>query len=402
MNRVVITGAGTINALGATVPETLQAMREGRLGIGPLHMRDLDRLSVKIGAQIKDFDPEIYFDRQKLALYDRVTQLTLMASREAMEQSGLEITDELSDSTGVVLGTAAGGMNTWDDNFRSVYEDGKNRVHPFVVPKLMNNAAASHLSMAYNIKGPSLTVSTACASSNHAIGLAFQMVRSGMAQVMLAGGADAMLTFGGIKAWEGLRVMSKTACRPFSANRSGMVQGEGAGIFVLETYEGAKARGAEILAELVGFAMTSDAGDIVMPNQQGAVRAMRGALRDACLDPQDIGYINAHGTGTAANDKTECAAVQEAFGSHAQNVMMSSTKSMHGHLIGGTGAVELLVCLMALRDGVIAPTIGYEHPDPNCALDVVPNVARQATVTATLSNAFAFGGMNAVLALRAV
>jgi nodulation protein E len=402
MNRVVITGAGTINALGGSVPETLQAMREGQLGIGPLQMRDLDRLSVKIGGQIKDFDPETHFDRQKLALYDRVTQLVLLASREAMAQSGLEITEELSETTGVVLGTAAGGMNTWDDNFRSVYEEGKNRVHPFVVPKLMTNAAASHLSMAYNIKGPSLTVSTACASSNHAIGLAFQMVRSGMARAMLAGGGDAMLTFGGIKAWEGLRVMSKTACRPFSANRSGMVQGEGAGVFVLETYEGAKARGAEILAELIGFSMTSDAGDIVMPNQQGAVRAIRGALRDACLDPQDIGYINAHGTGTAANDKTECAAVMEAFGAHAPALMMSSTKSMHGHLIGGTGAVELLACLMALRDGVIAPTIGYEQPDPNCALDVVPNVARQAKVTAALSNAFAFGGMNAVLALKAI
>lgn len=402
MNRVVITGAGTINALGGSVPETLQAMREGQLGIGPLQMRDLDRLSVKIGGQIKDFDPETHFDRQKLALYDRVTQLVLLASREAMAQSGLEITEELSETTGVVLGTAAGGMNTWDDNFRSVYEEGKNRVHPFVVPKLMTNAAASHLSMAHNIKGPSLTVSTACASSNHAIGLAFQMVRSGMARAMLAGGGDAMLTFGGIKAWEGLRVMSKTACRPFSANRSGMVQGEGAGVFVLETYEGAKARGAEILAELIGFSMTSDAGDIVMPNQQGAVRAIRGALRDARLDPQDIGYINAHGTGTAANDKTECAAVMEAFGAHAPALMMSSTKSMHGHLIGGTGAVELLACLMALRDGVIAPTIGYEQPDPNCALDVVPNVARQAKVTATLSNAFAFGGMNAVLALKAI
>ena len=402
MNRVVITGAGTINALGGSVPETLQAMREGQLGIGPLQMRDLDRLTVKIGGQIKDFDPEAHFDRQKLALYDRVTQLVLLASREAMAQSGLEITEELSETTGVVLGTAAGGMNTWDDNFRSVYEEGKNRVHPFVVPKLMTNAAASHLSMAHNIKGPSLTVSTACASSNHAIGLAFQMVRSGMAQVMLAGGGDAMLTFGGIKAWEGLRVMSKTACRPFSANRSGMVQGEGAGVFVLETYEGAKARGAEILAELIGFSMTSDAGDIVMPNQQGAVRAIRGALRDARLDPQDIGYINAHGTGTVANDKTECAAVTEAFGAHAPALMMSSTKSMHGHLIGGTGAVELLACLMALRDGVIAPTIGYEQPDPNCAVDVVPNVARQAKVTAALSNAFAFGGMNAVLALKAI
>jgi nodulation protein E len=402
MNRVVITGAGTINALGGSVLETLHAMREGQLGIGPLQMRDLDRLTVKIGGQIKDFDPEAHFDRQKLALYDRVTQLVLLASREAMAQSGLEITEELSETTGVVLGTAAGGMNTWDDNFRSVYEEGKNRVHPFVVPKLMTNAAASHLSMAHNIKGPSLTVSTACASSNHAIGLAFQMVRSGMAQVMLAGGGDAMLTFGGIKAWEGLRVMSKTACRPFSANRSGMVQGEGAGVFVLETYEGAKARGAEILAELIGFSMTSDAGDIVMPNQQGAVRAIRGALRDARLDPQDIGYINAHGTGTAANDKTECAAVTEVFGAHAPALMMSSTKSMHGHLIGGTGAVELLACLMALRDGVIAPTIGYEQPDPNCALDVVPNVARQAKVTAALSNAFAFGGMNAVLALKAI
>ena len=402
MNRVVITGAGTINALGGSVLETLHAMREGQLGIGPLQMRDLDRLTVKIGGQIKDFDPEAHFDRQKLALYDRVTQLVLLASREAMAQSGLEITEELSETTGVVLGTAAGGMNTWDDNFRSVYEEGKNRVHPFVVPKLMTNAAASHLSMAHNIKGPSLTVSTACASSNHAIGLAFHMVRSGMAQVMLAGGGDAMLTFGGIKAWEGLRVMSKTACRPFSANRSGMVQGEGAGVFVLETYEGAKARGAEILAELIGFSMTSDAGDIVMPNQQGAVRAIRGALRDARLDPQDIGYINAHGTGTAANDKTECAAVTEVFGAHAPALMMSSTKSMHGHLIGGTGAVELLACLMALRDGVIAPTIGYEQPDPNCAVDVVPNVARQAKVTAALSNAFAFGGMNAVLALKAI
>jgi nodulation protein E len=402
MNRVVITGAGTINALGGTVPETLHAMREGQLGIGPLQMRDLDRLSVKIGAQIKNFDPESHFDRQKLALYDRVTQLTLLAAREAMAHSGLEITEEKSETTGVVLGTAAGGMNTWDDNFRSVYEEGKNRVHPFVVPKLMTNAAASHVSMACNIKGPSLTVSTACASSNHAIGLAFQMVRSGIARAMLAGGADAMLTFGGIKAWEGLRVMSKTACRPFSANRSGMVQGEGAGVFVLETYEGAKARGAEILAEIVGFAMTSDASNIVVPNQQGAVRAIRGALGDARLDPQDIGYINAHGTGTAANDKTECAAVAEAFGAHAQAVLMSSTKSMHGHLIGGTGAVELLACLMALQEGVIAPTIGYEHPDPNCALDVVPNIARQAKVTATVSNAFAFGGMNAVLALKAV
>jgi nodulation protein E len=254
--------------------------------------------------------------------------------------------------------------------------------------------------MEYNLKGPSFTVSTACASSNHAMGQAFHMVRSGMCRAMVTGGSESMLCFGGIKAWEGLRVMSKDACRPFSLTRNGMVQGEGAAVFVFEEYEHAARRGAEILAEVVGFAMTSDAGDIVMPSQQGAARAIAGALKDAGLNPEDIGYINAHGTGTAANDRTECAALADVFGHHADSLMISSTKSMHGHLIGGTGAVELLACIMALRDGIIAPTIGYEEPDPECALDVVPNVAREARVTAVLSNAFAFGGLNAVLALR--
>ncbi len=300
-----------------------------------------------------------------------------------------------------MLGTAGGGVSTWDENYRSVYEEGKNRVHPFVVPKLMNNAAASHVSMDYNLKGPSFTVSTACASSNHAMAQAFNMVRSGMATVMLTGGSESMLCFGGVKAWEGLRVMSKDACRPFSANRNGMVQGEGAAVFVFEELDHARARGAEILAEVVGFAMSSDAADIVMPSKQGAARAIAGALRDARLNPEDVGYINAHGTGTAANDKTECATVADVFGHHADDLMISSTKSMHGHLIGGTGAVELLACIMAVRDGVIAPTIGYEEPDPECALDVVPNEAREVAVDVALSNAFAFGGLNAVIALRA-
>jgi nodulation protein E len=217
---------------------------------------------------------------------------------------------------------------------------------------------------------------------------------------MLTGGSESMLCFGGIKAWEGLRVMSKDACRPFSLNRNGMVQGEGAAVFVFEDYEHARARGAEILAEVAGFAMTSDASDIVMPSKQGAARAIAGALRDGRINGDEVGYINAHGTGTAANDKTECAAVADVFGPHADRLMISSTKSMHGHLIGGTGAVELLACLMALRDGIIAPTIGYEEPDPECALDVVPNVSREAKVDVVLSNAFAFGGFNAVLALR--
>lgn len=228
------------------------------------------------------------------------------------------------------------------------------------------------------------------------------MIRSGMAPVMVTGGSESMLCFGGVKAWEGLRVMSRDACRPFSANRNGMVQGEGAGIFVFEDYDHARARGAEILCEVSGFAMTSDASDIVMPSKAGAARAIKGALQDARINPDEVGYINAHGTGTMANDKTECAAVADVFGTHADRLMISSTKSMHGHLIGGTGAVELLACIMALRDGVIAPTIGYEEPDPDCALDVVPNIARDSRVTVALSNAFAFGGMNAVLALRAI
>jgi nodulation protein E len=401
MKRVVITGQGTINALGHDVPSTLEAMREGRCGIGPLELRDVERLSVRIGGQVKGYDPEALFNRQQIALYDRFTQFTMIAARQAVEQSGLSFAGDLAARSGVVLGTAGGGVNTWDENYRSVYEEGKNRVHPFVVPKLMNNAAASHVSMEWNLKGPSFSVATACASSNHAMGLAFHLIRGGGADVMVTGGSEAMLSFGGVKAWEGLRVMSKDACRPFSANRNGMVQGEGAAVFVFEERERAMARGAEILAEVVGFAMTSDAADIVMPNQQGAARAMTGALKDAGIDPSEIGYINAHGTGTAANDKVECAAVADAFGHHADALMISSTKSMHGHLIGGTGAVELLACVMALKDRVIAPTIGYEEPDPECALDVVPNEAREAHVDAVLSNAFAFGGLNAVLVLRA-
>lgn len=402
IRRVAITGMGTINALGRNVPDTMAALRDGRCGIGPLEFQDVERLSVRIGAQVRDWEPESYFNRQQISLYDKFTQFTMLAAREAVEQSGLSFQGELGLCSGVILGTAGGGLNTWDENYRIVYEEGKNRVHPFVVPKLMNNAAASHVSMEYGLRGPAFTVATACASSNHAMGLAFQMVRSGAARVMLAGGSEAMLCFGGVKAWEGLRVMSKDACRPFSANRNGMVQGEGAGVFVFEEWDHAVERGADILAEVVGFAMSSDAQDIVMPSAQGAERAIAGAMNDAGLNPEQIGYINAHGTGTAANDKTECAAVAHAFGHHADQLMISSTKSMHGHLIGGTGAVELLACIMALRDGVIAPTIGYEEADPECALDVVPNTAREAKVEAVLSNAFAFGGLNAVIALKRV
>jgi nodulation protein E len=375
-------------------------MAEGRSGIGPLDFPDVERLSIAIGGQIRGYDPEAHFGRQELTFYDRFTQFALLAAREAVAQSGLETGGALSERAGVVLGTSGGGLQTQDENYRLVYQEGKNRVHPFVVPRLMNNAAASHVSMEMNLQGPTYTVATACASSNHAMGQAMGLIRAGLADAVLTGGSESMLCFGGIKAWEGLRVMSRDACRPFSLTRNGMVQGEGAAVFVFEALEHAEARGAPILAEVVGFAMTSDASDIVTPNLSGAVRAMRGALRDAGLDAEDIGYINAHGTGTTINDKTECAAVRAVFGAHADRLMISSTKSMHGHLIGGTGAVELLACIMALRDGVIAPTINYDAPDPECDLDVVPNEAREREVRAAMSNAFAFGGLNAVLILQ--
>ena len=350
---------------------------------------------MQIGAQVKGWDAA-RFGRNG-AMYDRFTQFTLAAAAEAVAQSGLNFTNDLALRTGVILGTAGGGVSTSDEAYRAVYAEGRNRVHPFTVPRLMPSAHASHVSMAHGLQGPVFTVSTACASANHAMGLAFQMVRSGAAPVMLTGGADAMLTFGGMKAWEGLRVMSPTGCRPFCASRDGMVMGEGAGVFVFEDCDHAMARGADILAEVAGFAMTADAGDIVAPSVAGAARTMQMALADAGLNAGDVGYINAHGTGTALNDRVETAAIRHVF--HTPP-LVSSTKAMHGHVMGGTGAIELLACLMALRDGVVAPTIGYATPDADCALDVVPNVARQAHVDACLSNAFAFGGLNAVLALK--
>lgn len=397
MRRVVITGAGTVNALARDLPGTLAAMAEGRTGIGPLDLPDVERLSVRIGAQVTGWEPEALFDRTKLSLYDRFTQFALVAAVEAMAQAGLAAVPGDPVRWGCVMGTAGGGNGTVNDAFRAVFAEGKNRVHPFTVPRLMNNAAASHITMAWGLMGPAFSVATACASSNHAIGLAFQMIRAGMADGMLAGGSEAMLTFGGLKAWEGLRVMSPEGCHPFSLGRTGMVQGEGAAVFVLEEYEAARARGAEILAEIRGFAMTSDAGDIVMPSVDGAARAMRGALADAGIAPGEVGYINAHGTGTAANDRTEAAAIRAVFGEAPPPV--SSTKAMHGHCIGATGAIELLACLLALRDGVLAPTLGFQAPDPDCPLDVVPNAARKADVSVAMSNAFAFGGLNAVLVL---
>lgn len=393
MRRVVITGRGTVNPLGADVPSTLAAMADGTCAIGTLTCQDADRLSIQIGAEVRGFEPAAHFDKPQLGLLDRFAQFALVAAREAMTDAAITLTP---DRTAVIMGTSGGGFGTQNDAYRAVFQDGKSRVHPFTVPRLMANAAASHISMGIGVTGPTYTVSTACASSNHAIGQAYQMIASGMVEAALAGGAEAMLSFGGIKAWEGLRVLSPTGCRPFCSTRDGMVQGEGAAVFVLEDRDAALARGATVYAEITGFGMTSDARDIVMPSQHGAEAAMRRALGNTA--PQSVGYINAHGTGTRANDQIEVAAICAVFGDHADHLLVSSTKSMHGHLIGAAGAVELLGCLMAL-DGTVPPTVGVADQDAACDLDVVAGSARATQIDMVLSNAFAFGGLNAVLAL---
>lgn len=400
--RVVVTGMGVVSALGLDAGAHWRALVEGVCGIGPLEIRDLDRLSVGVGGQAKGFDGAARFSRSQLALYDRHTQLALTAAAEAWAQSEPGLSEAEALRAAVVIGTALPGMNTVDDSYRAVFEEGKSRVHPFVVPRLMVSAPASHISMTHGLKGPAWTVSTACASANHAIGQAFHLVRSGAAPLAVAGGAEAPLTFGAMKAWEGLRVMTKDVCRPFSKGRAGMAIAEGAGVFVLEDLERAQARGATILGEVAGFAMSADAGDIVQPSVDGAARAIAGALADACMDAGEVAYVNAHGTGTAANDRTEVAALRQVFGGLAEGLSVSSTKSMHGHALGAAGALEFAAVLGALREGVIPPTVNHLEDDPECDLDVTPNVARERPVAAALSNAFAFGGLNAVLALRRV
>ena len=395
MRRVVVTGAGTVNPLGHDLPQTMAAMRAGSVAIGPLDFPLVERLLIRIGAQASGWQGADHLPRGDIAVMDRYAQFAAIAAAEAMAQAGLEGGfDPLR--AGVVLGTGAGGAITLNDSYREVYEQGKSRVHPFTVPRLMPNAAAAHLAMRHGLKGPVMAVSTACASSNHAFALGLTLIQGGMADLVLAGGADATLCFGGLKAWEGLRVMSPDGCRPFCATRNGMVLGEGAGVLVLEAEEHARARGARVLAVLAGAAMTSDAGDLVAPSAEGAARAMQGALAQAGLRPADLGYVNAHGTGTRLNDLTEAGALAAVFGEGG--VPVSSTKGMHGHLLGGAGAVEVIACLLAL-DGHLPANAGCTAPDPDCPVDLVTGPGRAARPDAVMSNAFAFGGMNASIVL---
>jgi nodulation protein E len=404
LRRVVITGMGCVSALGLNARDTWAAMREGRSGIAPLTGLQASDLRTLVAAQLKGYDPLAYFDEKRLVMLDPVSQYALVAAREAMAQAGLDCRGELAERAAVIIGTGIGGASTQDQMAKRLYGEGNPRVHPMAIVRVMPNAPASQISLEMGLRGPVFAVASACASANHAIGQALMLLQAGVADVALTGGVEACITVGTVKAWEAMRVMADDTCRPFSQGRRGLVLGEGAGVFVLETLDHALARGATILAELAGCGMSADAADIVMPDAGGAARAMRAALAHAGLAPQDVGYINAHGTGTVANDKTETRAIQAVFGEQAkplaQRLAVSSTKSMHGHALGAGGALELVAVIGALREGVLPPTINHLGPDPECDLDVVPNEAVQRPVQAALSNSFAFGGLNAVLALR--
>jgi nodulation protein E len=400
MRRVVVTGLGALTPLGHSVAAMAASLRAGKSAIGPITIIPTAGLITTIAAEVKGFDPAAHFADNKLPLYDRCAQFALVAAREAVTQSGLDFRAGLGARAAAIIGTGVGGMTTLDENYYRVYAQNAKRLHPLTIPKLMVNAPCAHITMEHGITGPSFTVASACSSANHAIGVAFHMIRAGSVDAAVTGGTEATLTFGTIKGWEALRVMAPDTCRPFSRDRRGMVLGEGAAILVIEERARALARGAPILAEILGFGMTSDAGDIVTPAVEGGAGAMAACLADAGLAPQAVGYINAHGTGTAANDVTETRAIHQVFGAHARKLAVSSTKSMHGHALGAAGAIELAATIIALREGFLPPTANFTEADPHCDLDYVPNEARAAQVEVALSNSFAFGGHNAVLAVR--
>jgi nodulation protein E len=398
--RVAITGMGVISALGRNAAETWESLAAGRCAIGPITISDVSSLKFQNGAEVPSYDPAAYFPGNQADFLDRFAQFAVIATREAVAASALDFRRELSEKTTIITGSSIGGQGSQDAGFWAVYHERQNRVHPLTIPRTMPNAGASAISMEFGIRGPAYNISTACSSSNHAIGQAFWAVRSGFAEVALTGGCEAPLSFGILKAWEAMRVVSPDTCRPFSRDRRGMILAEGAAMLVLEPLEAARARGARILGEIVGFGMSSDASHITKPAPEGAAAAMRKALDDAHLHPEQIGYINAHGTGTPVNDPMETSAIRSVFSSHADKLPVSSTKSMHGHALGAAGSLEAVATLMGLANCTLPPTANHTTPDPECSLDVIPNEARQAHVEYALSNSFAFGGLNAVLAFR--
>ncbi len=399
---------GVISALGLDQQEFWQSLVNGQSGIGPIPNdvgptpeMGMNQVRFKNGAAVRGYDADTYFPRKALSFMDRFAQFSVISAREAVNMAGIEWDDELRESAAIITGTCMGGRFTEEMGYWELFHHGRHRVHPLTIPLGMSNAGASHISMEYGLHGPAFTISTACSSSAHAIGHALWMVRSGAAPLAIAGGSEAPLFLGGLKAWEAMRVVSPDTCRPFSAKRSGMILGEGAAMLIVEPLERALARGVKPLAEIVGFGMSADACHVTQPSAEGAARAIRAALRDGGIAPEQVGYINAHGTATEANDRMETTAIRMVFGDRTADLPVSSTKSAHGHTLGAAGAIEAVATVQALCAGMLPPTINFLEADPECDLDVVPNQARPANVDVALSQSFAFGGLNAVLAFRA-
>lgn len=404
-HRVVITGLGTVNPVGLNVRETWDNISNGRSGIAPITNFDTTDFLVKVAGEVKNFDPAQYMDAKEARRRDRFEQFATAAAKEALAHSGLRITDENADRVGVIIGSSIGGLKAFQDAVRVLTASGPRRVNAFTIPMMMPNGAGGLVGIDLGARGPNFAVASACATANDSLGIAWLMVRSGMADAMLTGGSDATIGETGVAAFDRLGAMSHRTegiPQPFDQERDGVVMGEGAGVLVVESLEHAQARGAVILAELAGYGSTADAYHITAPNENGitGARAMLQALKSAGINADELGYISAHGTGTPLNDAAETAAVKVAFGERAYQIPISSTKSMTGHMMGATGAIEAIICVQALDTNIVPPTINYRTPDPACDLDYVPNTARELRFYTAISNAFGFGGHNAVLAFR--
>lgn len=396
---VAITGLGTISALGTGIAPFWEGLAAGRCAIGPLGETGAGT-RVGVGAQVPDFDPGTHFPADELPLLDRFSQFALLAAREAVADAGLAAGDASLSRAAAIVGSGCGGKQTDEETYARLYRDGHGRAHPLTIPRGMPSAAASMVSRELGIRGPVFTIASACASAAHAVTQGCLMIRAGLVDVALVGGTDAPFTYGLLKAWEALRVVSTDTCRPFSRDRSGMVLGEGAGMLLLESATHARRRGARVYAELAGFGLSSDAGHITRPDVEGIATALRAALEDAAMDTAEVDYVNAHGTGTTANDPAETEALHRVFGTEAGRLAVSSTKSMHGHALGASSALELVATVLCLKHGIVVPTANFTEAAEGCDLDYVPNEARQRPVDAALSSSFAFGGLNAVIALR--
>lgn len=409
MRRVAVTGMGVLCPLGASVDEVYTHARAGRSGVRRIEAAFAKRLLAPIAASVPDFDPGEIFEAPRLRMLDRVSQFALVAARQALDAAGGALADCDQDRAGVFVGTGMGGSISNDEGYATLYGEGSDRIKPYTVLLGMHNAPAAWISLEHGLRGPSLSYSTACSSSAVAIGEAWLRIAAGSLDLAVAGGAEAPLSFGSLKAWEALRTLATVdadepaaSCKPFAADRSGMVLGEGAAMLVLEPWERAVSRGATLYGEVLGYGLSTDIAHITRPSVEGQAAAMRAALRSAAIGPADIDMINAHGTATPANDLAETAAIKAVFGERAPHIPISATKALHGHLLGAAGALECVLSLLALRHGTALPTMHLQAPDPSCDLDYVPNVARDGVAARTMiSNSFAFGGSNAVLVLRA-